>query len=332
MAEPAATIPFTIVTGFLGAGKTSLVKHLLQGDHGHRLALIINEFGEVNIDRQLIAVEAWDGILELTNGCVCCAVHEDLLNGLDGLLERRRNGALQFDHVVMETTGLAKAGPIVQTLSGKTLKQHFHLNSVVTVVDAFHLATQLHQYEEAQEQVGTADIILLNKTDLADDSALAALTTRLSDINGLARITRCRDSKVDAGEILAAPISRHTDIWAQKRVAQGARGHTHSFPDRVRSFTISFTEPLDHGRVQDWLSYVIMRYSERLLRYKGILNVHDRSSRIVVQGLHSQIAVTADRDWSTGEQRQTTFVFIGKNLPEAEFRNGLRQCIATTES
>ena len=332
MTQSAKTTPFTIITGFLGAGKTTLLNHVLCGDHGCRLAVIVNEFGAVNIDSQLIARHVGDGMLELTNGCVCCTVREDLRTGVQDLLKARSNGKLVFEHIVMETTGLAKVGPIIQTLSSKTLKEVIHLGGVVTVVDTANILTQLENFDEAAEQIGMADLLLLNKTDLADEAALTGLTTRLSAINGMAQIIRCRRASIDVANVLNLAAVRSTDASVTSFDTLSAPGPPHASLDQVCSFVVQLSEPLDQGQVQDWFSYVIMRHTERLLRYKGILNIEGLKSRVVLQGVHGQIEVSADRDWLPGEARKTTVVFIGKDLPEKNIREGLRGCIAVEQS
>ena len=330
-------MPFTVITGSLGAGKTSLLNHLLTGGHGRRLAVIVNDFGEINIDSQLIARSGNDYVLELTNGCVCCTVQEDLLRGLHDLLEARLSGRFDFDHLVMETTGLAKVGPIVQTVSAKTFRETVRISGIVTVVDAFHVLAQIDTFQEAGEQIGHADLVLLNKTDLVDDAKLSALTARLSAMNGLAEIKPCLRAKVDAAEALFPAAHREDAVSVNLNFPEGPGAsatllneydHSHTSFDEIRSFSIRLSEPLDHGRVQDWFSYLIMRYSERLLRYKGILHIEGLAPRIVVQGVHSLIEITSGREWRQDENRQTVVVFIGRNLPERQIRDGLAQCVA----
>ena len=334
MAVSAQTTPFTIITGFLGAGKTTLLNHLLSANHGQRLAVIVNEFGAVNIDGQLIARQLGDGLVEMSNGCVCCTVQQDLMIGLQQLLDQRRDGSLGFDHIVLETTGLARAGPIVQTIASAGLKSELHLNGVVTVVDTFHAPAQLDKFDEAQEQIGMADLVLLNKTDLVEADVVRELAARISKINAIASITRCQQAHVDASDLLCKrPLSgnnvNHSSVLSS-HVHDLEHGHSHA--DHVQTFAIHLSEPLDHGRVQDWLSYLIMRYTEQMLRYKGILNIAGRSSRVVVQGIHAAIEVDTDRDWSPDEIRKTELVFIGKNLPEQEIRQGLQNCVAVAQN
>ena len=340
MIEQQDKTPFTIITGFLGAGKTTLLSRLLAADHGHKLAVIINEFGEVNIDRHLIADQLGDGLLEMNNGCVCCTVQEDLLDGLQKLLGQKREGLLEFDHIVMETTGLAKAGPIIQTLKARELDKELVLGGVITVVDAFHAPAQLKEFDEVQEQIGMADLILLNKIDLVDDDVRAQLTDRLLAMNKGARLTPCRQADVDISDVLGLHSTLATDrdipIIPDAAAHDHDHGqehhhehdHEHNHLDRVGSFVVRLTEPLDHGRTLDWFSYLIMRYTEQLLRYKGILNIKGRSTRLVLQGVHALIETEDDRQWSDGEQRKTEIVFIGIDLPENEIRQGFEDCIA----
>ena len=334
MTQIADKIPFTIITGFLGAGKTTLLSRLLAADHGHKLAVIINEFGEVNIDRHLIADQLGDGLLEMNNGCVCCTVQADLLDGLKNLLDQRREGLLHFDHIVMETTGLAKAGPIIQTLEAKALDKELILGGVITLVDAFHAPAQLDEFDEVQEQIGMADLIVLNKIDLVDDKVQAHLTQRLLNMNKGARVTPCQEADVDIAEVLELRSVFATDGDLPTNPAAAAHhhdhdhGHEHNHLDHVGSFVVRLSEPLDHGRALDWFSYLIMRYTEQLLRYKGILNIKGQSSRLVLQGVHALFEAKAAEEWRPGEKRKTELVFIGIDLPEREIRQGFEDCIA----
>lgn len=294
--------------------------------------MIVNEFGAVNMDSQLITRRLSNGVVEMSNGCVCCTVQQDLRDGLRQLLDQRRDGSVEFDHIVLETTGLAKTGPIIQTISSNDLKSELRLGLVVTVVDSFHASSQLDDFTEAQEQIGMADLLLLNKIDLVEPKKLEALTTRLAKINGVARMTRCVQAGVDAAAVLSADMVSASHIDRLSECGNDHRDcgdeHNHGHTDHVQTFVIGFSEPLDHGRVQDWLSYLIMRYTEQMLRYKGILNIAGRSSRVVLQGVHAMVGVESDRDWGPGEVRKSELVFIGRNLPEHEIRQGLESCIA----
>jgi G3E family GTPase len=328
MAQPAMTTSFTIITGFLGAGKTTLLNEMLCASHGRRMAVIINEFGAVNIDSQLIARRMGDGMLELTNGCVCCTVRDDLRTGLHALMDSRSRGELAFENIVMETTGLAKVGPIIQTLATKSLAAAIHLGGVVTVVDASNILMQLDRFHEPAEQIGHADLLLLNKTDLVNDEAVARLQARLAAINGMAKI-RIRQGAQDAAAVIFdLPAARRSVADVLAFGTKPANGRHHAPLDLVQSFFVELAAPLDQGQVQDWFSYVIMRHTERLLRYKGILNFDGLEKRVILQGVHGVLEIRADREWLAGEARTTTVVFIGKDLPEQEFREGLARCIA----
>ena len=320
-----AVTPFTLITGFLGAGKTSLLNRILSGDHGQKLAVIVNEFGEINVESDTIAATTGDGIIEMNNGCVCCTVQEDLLGGLLSLLQQHHDGTLGFTHIVMETTGLARPGPIIQTLAHPSLNPTIALNSIVTLVDAFHGPTQLDDFEEAQAQVGMADHILLNKTDLVEEEHLADFCARLRGINGIAAIVPCKEADVDVAEVLARRSTLPPSLYTEQA---SSNGHHHL--DRVATFIVRVDAPLDHALLQDWFSYLTMRYTERLMRYKGILNLAGRSTRVVLQGVHSLIETHSDRSWGSNEHRETKIVFIGTDLPEQEIRQGLKECIATT--
>jgi len=330
MKQIADTTPFIIITGFLGSGKTTLLNRLLEADHGQQLAVIVNEFGAVNIDSQFIAENVGDGMVEMTNGCVCCTVREDLREGLIELLDKRREGKLTFTHIVMETTGLAKVGPIAQTLESREIKQELKLAGVVTLVDGFHVATQLKEFEEVPEQIGSADIILLNKSDLIDDQTCSELQQHLSQMNKGARILRCQNAEIDVSEITELQSGT---ISGQSFSDSGTSEHKHSdhqdhhHTEQVSSFVVRIIEPLDQGLVQDWFSYLIMRHAEKLLRYKGHLYIQDRPSRIIIQGVHSLVDSTTGANWKPGETAKTELVFIGKNLPEEDIRKGLHDCV-----
>ncbi|RUM52050.1 MAG: GTP-binding protein [Methylococcus sp.] len=333
-------IPFTIITGFLGAGKTTLLKRLLIAEHGHRLAVIMNEFGEISIDSELVQDDVEDGIVEMKNGCVCCEIREDLVTGITQLLEKRRAGTVDFDHIVMETTGLANPGPIAQTLGEGVLKELVQLDGVVTVVDAYHAQIQLDEYQEIQEQIGVADIIVLNKIDLVDSDNLAAVQHRLAGMNTQADIHIAEDCNVEPGPLLQ--LSAHSldklEKTSHARTSDGPvvdlhRDHeNHTHLEGVHSISIEVSEPLVHDCLMDWFTFLIIGYSDRLLRYKGILNFKDRDERIVFQGMHSLFEARSDREWRADETRSTRIVFIGKDLPEDEIRQGIQRCIAADQA
>jgi len=333
-----AQIPLTIITGFLGAGKTTLLKRMLTAEHGYRLAVIMNEFGEISIDSELVQDYVDDGIVEMKNGCVCCEIREDLVAGITQLIEKKRDGTIKFDHIVMETTGLANSGPVAQMLGEGVLKELVQLDGVVTVVDAYHAQNQLDGHPETQEQIGIADVIVLNKSDLVDSVSLATLQHRLSGMNSQADIHAVEDCNVDPGPLLQLNV-RSLDKLDKTTRARDPGGFSvtahhahenHAHLDGVNSISIEVIEPLVHDCLMDWFTFLIIGYSERLLRYKGILNFKDHDERIVFQGIHSLFEARSDREWLAGEERSTRIVFIGRDLPEEEIRQGIHGCTAAT--
>jgi len=328
-------IPFTIITGFLGAGKTTLLKRLLVAEHGHRLAVIMNEFGEISIDSELVQDYVDDGILEMKNGCVCCEIREDLVAGITQLLDKRHAGTVDFDHVVMETTGLANPGPIAQTLGEGVLKELVQLDGVVTVVDAYHAWSQLDEYQEIQDQVGVADVIILNKCDLVDPGDITALQNRLVGMNTQADIHPVEDCNIEPGPLLQLSansldkLNKASHVCTSNGTDVTHHDHeNHAHLEGINSVSIEIPEPLVHDCLMDWFTFFIIGYSDRLLRYKGILNFKDRDERVVFQGIHSLFEACSDREWRADEKRSTRIVFIGRDLPEDEIRQGIHGCIA----
>jgi G3E family GTPase len=316
------------VTGFLGAGKSTLLNRLLVSDLGSRLALVINEFGAIDIDSRLVVDGAAPGIVQLSNGCVCCTVRGDLVAGLAGLIEQRDGGALAFDRIVMETTGLADPGPVARALaSTAALRPRVALDRIVTVADARHCEDQLDRFEEAQRQIGLADLILLNKVDLVSIADRDRAMRRLRAMNAMAALEPTVQAAIDPLRVLAdATSSEHAGGGPTGLVASRLdhhdddhAGHRH---DRVTSVALTIERPLDLDRLQGFMSFLIMRYAERLLRYKGILSVRDRDERFVLQGLHDLAETRADRPWRAGEIRRSEVVFIGIDLPADEISRG----------
>jgi G3E family GTPase len=317
-------LPFTIVTGFLGAGKSTLLNRLLVGDVGRRLALIINELGEIDIDSRLVVDGAASDIVQLTNGCVCCTVRGDLVAGLAGLLRRRDAKEIAFEHIVMETTGLADPGPVVRALvSTPGLRERIALDRIVTVVDARHCDAQLDRFEEAQLQVGLADLILLNKVDLVSPRDRERTIRRLRTMNAAAALEPTVQAAIDARRILAGATPAENASAGKAGSDRDEGDHAGHHHDRVTSVALTIERPLDLDRLQGFLSFLIMRYAERLLRYKGILSVRDRGERFVMQGLHDLAELRPDRPWRADEVRRSDIVFIGIDLPEDEIREGL---------
>ncbi len=329
---------FTIITGFLGAGKSTLMQHLLTSKHGKNLAIIVNEFGEIGIDGALILDEAGDRMLEMNNGCVCCEVREDLVLAITKLLDNRNKGLIYFDHIVMETTGIARPGPIVETLHAPNLKQLVSLNGIITVVDAFYISSQLDEFTEAQEQIGVSDYIILNKIDLVDAKQLQKIQQRIITMNAQAQLQLANECKIDIQplfDIVNNSMSRLNAVFtsipaSHKSTNASLISHNQhsSHLDNISSLSIEIKEPISKELLLDWFSFFIMRYEERLLRFKGILNFKDHDQRTIFQGIHSLFEAKLDRKWLDGERPITRIVFIGRDLPEDEIRQGIKGCIS----
>ncbi len=311
-------IPVVILTGFLGAGKTTLLNRILTAPHGHRIAVVINEFGEVGIDHHLI-IASEEEIFQMNNGCICCTVQGDLLRVLLQLLERRD----AFDYLVVETSGLADPTVLVQTLLlDERVRRDFELQAVVTVADGMHIEQQLAAQHEAREQIACADAILLNKTDLVTPEEAEALTERLADLNPTARVTPTRNADVDIGELLEM---RAFDLEAKRRAAEN--GHRHEHQPSVR--TVSFVQPgdLDKTRLSHWFRSVLAEKGPDILRMKGILNMHGDSHQFVFHGVHSMFEGRLGREWEADEERLNRLVFIGRDLDGENLHGGLKTCL-----
>ena len=242
-----------------------MLTHLLTAEHDRRIAVIMNEFGEISIDSDLVQDFVDEGILEMKNGCICCEIREDLESGITQLLAKRRTGKVNFDHIVMETTGLANPGPIAQTLGEGVLKQLVQLDGIITVVDAFHALKQLDDHQEPQDQIGIADVIILNKSDLVDPQQLITLQNRLLRMNSQANIETVVNCEVEPGPLLSLR-SHSLDKLARTSpttpLRQNHVGHVHL--DGVTSFSIELREPLSRDRLMDWITFFIIGYSDRL--------------------------------------------------------------------
>ena len=317
-----AKIPVVILTGFLGAGKTTLLNRILTAPHGHRIAVVINEFGEVGIDHHLI-ISSEEEIFQMNNGCICCTVQGDLLRVLLQLLERRDT----FDYLVVETSGLADPTVIVQTLLlDERIRLDFELQAVVTVVDGLHIEQQLAVQHEPREQIACADAILLNKTDLITPEEADELALRLGEMNPTARVTPTRNSEVDIGELLEM---RAFDLEAKRQMV--ANGHHHEHEASVQ--TVSFVQPgdLNKTRLSHWFRGVLAEKGPDILRMKGILNMHGDSHQFVFHGVHSVFEGRLGREWEENEERLNRLVFIGRDLDGEALQSGLKTCLRSEE-
>ena len=323
-----ALIPVTILTGFLGSGKTTLLNYILKQPHGHRIAVIENEFGEAGIDNELLIQDQGEQIIEMNNGCICCTVRGDLVRILGELAAKRKAGTVNFDRVVIETTGLADPAPVAQTFFvDEDITQNFMLDAIVTLVDAKHAPRQLDEHHEAQEQVGFADRILLTKTDLVDTAQVQALRQRLTHMNPRAKIAESRkgvaalDDLLDIrGFNLNAILEIEPDFLSDVE---------HEHDDDITSFVFRETRPMDLEKIEDFLSAIVQVYGAQLLRYKGILNIAGLQERVVFQGVHMLMGSDLGAPWKGGEVRESKMVFIGKDMPREELEKGFSQSVVS---
>jgi len=319
-------VPVTILTGFLGSGKTTLLNRILKEDHGKRIAVIENEFGEVGVDSEIIE-SGEEQIVEMNNGCVCCTVRGDLIRILGTLKEKRDTGALKFDRVVIETTGMADPGPVAQTFfTDEEIGNYYLLDSIITLVDAKHAPKQLDEFHEAQEQVGFADKILLSKTDVADEKDTDALIKRIRKMNPRAPIKKVHFGDTPIDEVLDLRGFNLNAILALDPDFLTDSHHEHH--DEVASFVYKSKKPFDGQKLEAFLSGMIQIHGPDLLRYKGVLWMKGNPRRVVFQGVHMMMGGDVGKPWAKNEPKESILVFIGKNLPKDIFIAGLEECLA----
>ncbi len=319
-------IPVTILTGFLGSGKTTLLNRILREPNAYRIAVIENEFGEAGIDSEILLQNSAEQIIEMSNGCICCTVRGDLANALTDLERRRQAGTLKFDRVIIETTGLADPIPVAQTLFVEPgVHTAYLLDAVITVVDAKHAQSQLDQHQEAQEQVGFADRLLISKSDLVDAPSLEHLALRLATMNPRAAQSRVQFGQIDLAQVLdLRSFKLNTAIEIEPHFLSGEHHHQHA--DSVSSFVYRSEHALDEPTFNRLMDALIASHGPDLLRYKGVLNLSGRKNRVVFQGVHASIGVEEGPSWGPDERRATTLVFIGRDLPREVIEHGLAQC------
>ncbi|MES2322041.1 MAG: GTP-binding protein [Pseudomonadota bacterium] len=345
-----ALIPSTILTGFLGAGKTTLLNRILREDHGLKIAVIENEFGQENIDNDILVQDSGEQIVEMNNGCICCTVRGDLIVALSDLAARRNRGELAFDRIIIETTGLANPGPVAQTFFvDEEVGAHYMLDAVLTVVDARHAMAQLDEHEEAQRQVGFADRLLISKTDLVDAEQLAALTARLKRINPRAALSQVDFGRAPLAEVLdikgfnlndkleidpdfLATEEAHEQAHHHEHVHTEACDHSHDHhhghhSDDIAAFVFKSERPFDARRLDEFLGSLVQVFGPRMLRYKGVLLMEGADRKVVFQGVHQIMGTDIGAKWGETEERGSKMVFIGKNLPKDVFIRGLEQCL-----
>ncbi|MEF2072561.1 CobW family GTP-binding protein [Consotaella aegiceratis] len=316
--------PVTVLTGYLGAGKTTLLNRILSEPHGKKFAVIVNEFGEVGIDNDLI-IDADEEVFEMNNGCICCTVRGDLIRIIQSLMRRRG----RFDGIVIETTGLADPAPVAQTFFvDEDIRAKTRLDSIITVVDAKHLLGEIDRAHEAQELLAFADTIILNKADLVDESGLAAVEERIRRINPTASILRSQHCDLDIAGLLdrrAFDLDRVLEVEPEFLQEQ----HDHEHDAHVKSFSLVEREPLDPAKFFPWIQATTQAFGIDMLRMKGIVSFVGDDERYVVQGVHMLLEGDHQRAWKDGEERVTRIVFIGRNLPQDIIGDGFAKCRAT---
>jgi G3E family GTPase len=354
--------PATILTGFLGSGKTTLLKRVLSEAHGQKIAVIENEFGEENIDNDILVTETQEQIIQMSNGCVCCTIREDLRTTLQELAAKKRKGELDFDRVIIETTGLADPGPVAQTFfMDDEVAESYLLDSILTLVDAKHSAQQLNDRQEARRQVGFADQIFISKADLVSNAELDALQHRLKHMNPRAPQRAVHFGDVSIAEVfdlrgfnLNAKLDidpdflsddhdhhhhhgEHCDHPSHHQHEHGehcdhpshdhGHGHHHHHDDDVKSFVFKSIRPFDPAKLEDFLGAMVNVYGPRMLRYKGVLNMKGTERKVIFQGVHQLMGSDLGPPWGADEARMSKMVFIGIELPKDIFLQGLEQCL-----
>lgn len=374
-----ALIPVTILTGFLGSGKTTLLKRVLHESHGMKIAVIENEFGEENIDTDILKTESKEQILQMSNGCICCTIREDLREALQLLAAKRRKGLVDFDRIVIETTGLADPGPVAQTFfMDDEIAETYLIDSIITLVDAKHADQQLEDRQEARRQVGFADQMFLSKTDLVTDAEKDALIHRLKHMNPRAPIRAVHFGDVPLNEVfdlrgfnLNAKLDidpdflkedehdhdhgdhSHCDHEHGKCEHEGHdhghehkhdehcghdhhdhehgehcnHPHHHHYDDDVKSFVYRADRAFDPAKLEDFLGAIVNIYGPKMLRYKGVLDMKGTTRKVIFQGVHQLMGSDLGPEWEEGEKRTSKMVFIGIDLPQDIFRQGLDQCL-----
>ncbi|MES2751049.1 MAG: GTP-binding protein [Pseudomonadota bacterium] len=342
----AAKIPVTVLTGYLGAGKTTLLNRILSENHGKRYAVIVNEFGEIGIDNDLI-IGADEEVFEMNNGCVCCTVRGDLVRIIDGLMKRKG----KFDAIILETTGLADPAPVAQTFFvDEDVREKTSLDAVVTVADAKWLSDRLKDAPEAKNQIAFADVIVLNKTDLVSKAELAEVEARIRGINPYATLHRTERCQVKLSDVLgrgAFDLERILEIEPEFLDDGHDHGHDHHGHDDhghdhghshgglkhyhdedMQSLSLRTNKPVDPTKFMPWLQELVARDGEKILRSKGILSFKGDDDRYVFQGVHMMLEGDHQRKWKNDEARESRLVFIGRELPEQAIRDGFERTIA----
>ncbi|WP_033923165.1 CobW family GTP-binding protein [Sphingomonas sp. 37zxx] len=318
----ASHIPVTVLTGYLGAGKTTLLNRILSENHGRKYAVIVNEFGEIGIDNDLI-VDADEEVFEMNNGCICCTVRGDLIRIIEGLMKRKDD----FDAIIIETTGLADPAPVAQTFFvDDEVRARASLDAIVTVVDARHVLARLEDSHEAEEQIAFADVILLNKIDLVDAQELEQVRQRIRAINGQAKLHETQNCVVPLEEVMERGAFDLDRILEIEPNFLSEDDHEHD--DSITSVSLTSDAPIRPELFMPWLRILTTTQGQDILRLKGVLAFPDEEQRYVVQGVHMLLDGDHQRAWKADEERVSRMVFIGRNLDSAALRLGFNACAA----
>ena len=360
MNEP--NVPVTVLTGFLGAGKTTLLNRILRESHGHRIAVIENEFGPEGVDNDLLVADTEEQIVEMNNGCICCTVRGDLVRILAELKAKRSRGELAFERVIIETTGMANPGPVTQTFfMDDDIASYYLLDAVITLVDAKHGHATLDAQPEAQNQVGFADRILLSKTDLVSDDEAESLRERLRNMNPRAQIRAVHMGEIPLADVLdlrGFNLNAILEIDPQFLAAEhpdaarardgdhhvhdhghdhdhdhgdhghGGHHHHHHHDDAIKAFVFQSKRPFDAGKLEEYMGALTQVYGQDMLRYKGVLFMDGSPRRMILQGVHMLMGADVGRPWGKDEKPGSKMVFIGRNLPKDAILKGLAACLA----
>lgn len=340
-------IPATILTGFLGSGKTTLLKRVLTEAHGQKIAVIENEFGEENIDNDILVADTGEQIIQMNNGCVCCTIREDLRSTLSDLAEKRRKGELDFERVVIETTGLADPGPVAQTFfMDDEIAESYLLDSILTLVDAKHAGSQLDTRQEARRQVGFADQIFISKSDLVTAGDVDELMHRLKHMNPRAPQRAVHFGEAPLAEVFDLKgfnLNAKLDLDPEFLNADEGHGHDHhdhgpgehcdhphhhAHDDDVKSFVFRSARPFNPAKLEDFLGAIVQVYGPKMLRYKGVLHMKGSDRKVIFQGVHQLMGSDLGPKWAPAEEKLSKMVFIGIDLPRDVLMQGLEQCLA----